>query len=117
MVVLCDMNLEPDCVSYRAVSLDGIASVVPWVERGKGMNDRTSGVVISCPTNGKSCPRVPLNAFSILECLCLGLELADGRPQPAAHQWCANMAAKSWTHVSSFPENVQQWSRREEIRF
>jgi hypothetical protein len=65
---------------YMAVSLDGLASVVfEW--KGRGMNDRTSDVAISCPTNVKSSHRVTRNAFSIFECLCLGLELAEGRPQ------------------------------------
>jgi hypothetical protein len=88
-VVLCDMILEPICMRYVAVSLDGLASVVfEW--GGKGMNDRTSGVVISCPTNVKSSHRVARNAFSIFECLCLGLELVDGHPQSILNPWYAN---------------------------
>jgi hypothetical protein len=77
---------------YMAVSLDGLTGVVSeW--NGKGMNDRTSGVVISCPTNGKSSLRFARSAFSIFECLCLGLELVDGRPQSVLNLWYANNAS------------------------
>jgi hypothetical protein len=105
--LLCDMILEPICMRYMAVSSDGRATVVfEW--GGRGMNDRTPGVVISCPTNVKSSHHVARNAFSIFQCLCSGLELVDGRPQSILNPWYANTtSAKGWTRVISFQKRVE----------